>query len=65
MTYLVAGVCCTEEIRDGRTGDSSSSTASTTLNTADSSDGDLLLTETCLDVGDDSRDDESLGNHVC
>jgi hypothetical protein len=25
----------------------------------------LLLTETCLDVGDDGRDDESLGNHVC
>ncbi len=65
MTYLVARVCCTEEIRDGRTGDSSGSTASTTLNTADSSDGDLLLTETCLDVGDDGRDDESLGNHVC
>lgn len=64
-TYLIARVCSTEKVRYGRAGDSSSGTGITTLNAADSTDGDLLLTETGLDVGDHRRDHESLGNHVC
>lgn len=63
--YLVARVCSTKQVRDGRTSNSRSSTSITTLNTADSIDRDLLLTETGLDVGDHRRDHESLGNHVC
>lgn len=64
-TYLIARVCSTEKVRDGRTSNSSSGTTIATLNTADGIDGDLLLTETSLNVSDHSRDDESLGNHVC
>ena len=64
-TYLVARVRSTKKVRDGRTGDSRSRTSIPTLNSADSSDGELFLTEASLDVGDNRRDDEDLGNHVC
>jgi hypothetical protein len=65
VSYLGTGVGCTQKVTDGGTGNSCRSTASTTLNRRDGSDGNVLLAETGLDVGDQSRDEDNLGNHIC
>jgi hypothetical protein len=65
QTCLSAGIRCTEKVRNGSTGDSRSGTSITALNSADGRDRNLFLAEASLDVGDDRREDEDLGNHVC
>ena len=61
--YLGARVGSTQKVTDGGTSDGSSSSSSSTLNCGDGSDGDILLAETGLDVGNHSRDENSLRNH--
>jgi hypothetical protein len=64
-TYLVARVCSTQKIRDGGAGNGRSSTSITSLNSANGLNGNLFLTESSLDVGDNRRQDETPGNHDC
>ena len=63
FTYLGTGVGCTEKVADGSTSNGSRSTSSASLDRRDGSDWDLLLAEPGLYVGNDSRDEKSLGNH--
>lgn len=63
QTYLCASVGRTEEVRDGGSRDGTGGTGASTLDGSDGRDGDLLLTETRLDVGHNGGDDDDLGNH--
>lgn len=62
-SHLGTRVGSTQKVTDGGTSDGSSSSCSSTINSGDGSDGDVLLAEASLDVGNHSRDKNSLGNH--
>jgi hypothetical protein len=63
-SYLGASIGSTQKVTDSGSSNGSRGTGSTSLNSRDGSNGDLLLAETGFDVGDHRRDEDSLGNHI-
>lgn len=65
MTYLSASIGSTQKIADGSARNGSGRTWVATLDLGDGIDRDLLLAETGLSIGDESRDENGLGDHDC